>query len=204
MSSKKAAIFVSFLITAGLSACGKGSSGIPGVKDFHAGISDGRLNISLLTTALHWDVGGSVPIPQLDDATLSVQPDLMSTGVIFSLSAPIESILKNSPSFAMSALPDGRAIPGIESGQMHRTDVELGNGFNISLYINSEAFGFFAPLPIKQKGLAKYLKKPVMYWITDSKGNRIGKAYLMPPTSKDGSGMGLMVLLAGMVNQQLL
>lgn len=166
-----------------------------GLQDFHLNVKNGRIHLAFVSTAAQWDVGVTLPVPQLGDATLSIQPDVQSSGVIFGFSAEIDQMLSRSVYFENSALPDGRLIPGVVGGHMRRTDVQVRDDYLVSMYFSNEAFGFYAPIRFSKKEIVKFLFKPLRFWITDPKGNRMGRGYVMPPTSSDGTGAGVMILL---------
>jgi len=175
-----------------IAGCGKGQKTVPGLENFHAGVLQSNLYVNFVSTSLHWDTGLSVPIPGLDDANLSVAPDIESGGTTFQFSIALASLLNQGKPLPLSSLPDGREIPDIEGGQLPRWDLKLKGAMTLSLYLSTDAFGLFVPLDfVSKKGLT--LPWMVSVKITDDRGNLLGKAYAIP--SQDGAGSGLFVLL---------
>jgi hypothetical protein len=169
-----------------LSGCGKGKKGVPGLENFHAGVLQKNLYVSFVATTLQWDQGITVPIPGLDDATLSVAPDLQSSGTVFQFSIGLEALLGGGKPLPVSGLPDGRALPDVQGGALPRWDADV-RGLKLSLYLSDDAFAIFVPLGIKPPWL-------VSVRIEDERGNLLGKAYAIP-SNVGGSGSGLFILL---------
>lgn len=174
------------------SSCGKGSKSIPGIERFHTGVVQSHLYVSFVSTALRWDQGLTLPIPGLDEATVSVTPDLATSGTVFQFSIGLAALLNNGKPLPLSGLPDGRAIPDIQGGTLPRWDAQV-RDLKLSLYLSNDAFGLFVPLSLISK---KGISLPVMISvrIEDERGNILGKGYAIPSNST-GGGSGLFVLL---------
>lgn len=174
--------------------CGKGSKTVPGLERFQAGVLQSRLYVSFVSTSLQWDQGLTLPIPGLDDATVSVAPDLATTGTVFQFSIGLEALLDDGRPLPLAGLPDGRAIPDVQGGQLPRWDAAV-RGLKLSLYLSNDAFGLFVPLKfVSSKGAS--LPFMVAVRIEDERGNLLGKAYAIPPnTGGSSSSSGLFVLL---------
>jgi hypothetical protein len=197
---KKSSLFLLPLLTLGLvlatltTGCGKGKT-LPGLSNLHTDVVAGKFYISFLTTLLQWDTGVTLPIPGLSDASLSVAPDFKSNGVVFQFSVGLSSLIGDAQNgkFPLSALPDGRAIPGVLGGVLPRWDLTLdpSKSYRLSFYLSGEALGLFVPLPIRFPAGAENLM--VSQSIKDSKGNRLGVGYAIPGSGNDQSGLLLLL-----------
>lgn len=173
----------------GGTGCGSGSRKIAGLENFSVGVLQKNLLVSFMTTAVNWDVGASFKIPGLLNSTLGIAPDLSGKGTVFQFVVPLSDLMEGQ-TFPSMGLPDGRPIPDIKGGALPRWDVPISNGPNgmtLSVYLSDEAFGIFAPIPLKV--LAQVSVK-----IEDERGNLLGKAYAIP-LNVSGSGSGLFILL---------
>jgi hypothetical protein len=186
-----AAKYLSLVALLLLSGCGKGKS-VPGLNSFHVGVLQSRLYASFVSTTLHWDVGLTAPIPGLQDSSVSVSPDLASSGTVFQFSIPLGSLLNHGRPLPIEALPDGRPLPDIQGGELPRWDTEI-NGLKLSVYLSNDAFALFVPLNFVAKN-GFTLATQVSVSIEDERGNLLGKAYAIP-VNVSGSGSGLFVLL---------
>jgi len=183
---------------AGVGGCGKGSSSIPGLDRFHAGVMQGRLLISFVATKLTLDEGLSFPVPGLKEAQLAFAPDLASAGTVIQFSAALES--ENAlpgilPPAHLEGLPDGRPLPDIRGGRLPRRALPLGP-IEVSLYLSEETWGVFLPLKLKNSagiGLPWTIRVP----LKDERGNAIGKAYAIPAlaTSQHEDSGGILLLV---------
>ena len=186
------ALALALLCTVMGTGCGKGAKSIPGVERFQAGVVQSHLYVSFVSTALKWDQGLALPIPGLDEATVSVTPDLATSGTVFQFSIGLAALINNEKPLPLSGLPDGRAIPDIQGGTLPRWDSQV-RDLTLSIYLSNDAFGFFVPLSlITKKGFS--LPATVSVKIEDERGNNLGKGYAIPSNSK-GKGSGLFVLL---------
>jgi hypothetical protein len=175
-------------------SCGNGKKGIPGIEDFTVSVLKGRLYVAFVATRLQWDAGVTLPIPGLGDATVSLAPHLSSDGTVFQFQVGIRSIINDGKPLPYSGLPDGRFIPDVAGGEMPRWDFQI-KQVTLSLYLSDDAFGVFIPLDLTG------LTNMVSIFIEDEKGNRLGKAYAIPPAISEasknmsGNGSGVLVLL---------
>jgi hypothetical protein len=184
------AVTVLWLSTAG---CGKGQNSVPGLEKFQAGVLQSRLYVSFVSTTLNWDQGITFPIPGLTDATVSVAPDLTTSGTVFQFSIGLAALLDHAQALPKSGLPDGRALPDIEGGQLPRWDAQVKN-LKLSLYLSDDAFGLFVPLSFISKGVT--LPVMISVQLKDERGNILGKVYAIPSDETQSSSQsGLFVLL---------
>ncbi|MBC7691859.1 MAG: hypothetical protein H7222_08815 [Methylotenera sp.] len=155
-----------------------------------------NLFVSFVSTQLHWDAGITVPIPGLKNSTVSVAPDLNSSGTVFQLSVGLKTLLDDiSVHHELGGFPDGRALPDVATGMLPRWDTDI-HGLKLSVYLSEDAFGLFVPLKlISPKGAVLDLMVSVA--ITDEKGNLLGKAYAIPASSLSSSQptSGIFVLI---------
>jgi hypothetical protein len=173
------------------SGCGTGQT-VPGIKGFSTGVVSKNLYLSFTSTTLKWDEGVTLPIPGLSDSTVSVTPDLMSSGTVFQFSISLDSLLKATPNGQLSGLPGGTPLPGVVSGELPRWDAEIHN-LTVSLYLSSDAFGVFIPLKFMDQA-GNVLGQTVSVPIEDEHGNRLGAVSAIPDSQASGSG-GVFVLL---------
>lgn len=178
------------------SGCGSGRK-VPGLESFHADVMQSRLYVSFVSTTLKWDAGLTVPIPGLDDSTVSVAPDLNSAGTVFQFVIPLATLLNGGRALPLRGLPDGRGIPDIAGGMLPRWDFDVGSSggskFSASAYLSDDVFGLFIPLKFKtKKGVG--LPFLISVEIKDERGNLLGKAYAIPQ-NLSGEGSGLLILL---------
>jgi hypothetical protein len=177
------------VLLVGTLGCGKGAKTVPGLEGFQAGVLKSHLYVSFTSTSLHWDQGLTVPIPGLDDSTISVAPDLTSSGAVFQFSIGVDALIKQGKALPHSGLPDGTPLPDVTGGTLPRWDTQI-KGLKLSLYLSDDAFGLFVPLSfISQKGVS--LPYQVSVSIQDERGNTLGKVFALPGES----GSGLFVLL---------
>ncbi len=180
------------LVVLSLGGCGKGKK-VPGIENFHVGVMKGHLYVSFVSTKLQWDIGATIPIPGINDSSISVAPDLQSLGTVFQVNVSIANVLGQAAGLKLSGLPDGREIPDVDGGKLPRRDFEI-KGLKVSLYLSDNAFGLFIPLDLSNaKGFA--LPRMLSISIEDDRGNRIGKAYAIPMNPMTASGSGILVLI---------
>lgn len=172
--------------------CGKGQTAVPGLDHFRVGVQQSHLYVSFISTTLQWDMGLTVPIPGVDDSTISVAPNLNSPGTVFQFSISLAALLNQGKPLPKTGLPDGRPLPDIQGGVLPRWDSQI-KDLMLSLYLSNEAFGLFVPLQLSSStGVS--LPFMVSVSIQDERGNLLGKAYAIP-SNESGSGSGLFVLL---------
>jgi hypothetical protein len=180
------------LCSISLLSCGKGQSQIPGLENVHIGVLQSRLYASFVSTSLNWDEGVTLPIPGLDDATVSVAPDLNSDGTVFQFSIALSSLTHKAKFYPSSGLPDGQPLPDVRDGVLPRWDVDV-KKLKLSLYLSDDAFALFVPLDfISRKGIT--LPVTVSMTIEDERGNVLGKAYAIA-SGPSGKGSGALILL---------
>jgi hypothetical protein len=194
VSSRPVQAFVLIpLLALALSGCGKGKTPVPGLDDFAVTLLKGRLYVTFLAETVNWDFGATFPIPGLNDAQVSIAPDLNSAGTLFQFSIGLASLLNHGQPLPLSRLPDGRPIPDIKGGMLPRWDADIEKKLKLSLFLSNDAFAFFVPLDfISKTGVT--LPDVISVPIQDEKGNLIGKAYAIP-SNDSGTGSGLFVLL---------
>ncbi|MEK6577863.1 MAG: hypothetical protein AABZ55_01435 [Bdellovibrionota bacterium] len=191
--SRSGVAFTFFLLTSAFifSSCGNGKK-VPGLEGFHTGVVQKRLYVSFISKTLQWDVGLTIPIPGLRDATVSVAPDLSSDGTVFQFSIGLEALLNHGQAFPLTGLPDGRPLPDIQGGVLPRWDVDI-KKLRMSLYLSNDAFGIFVPLAfLDQNGVG--LPVQISVDIEDERGNRLGRVYALP-MNINRTGSGLFILL---------
>jgi hypothetical protein len=161
------------------------------MQDFAVSVLKGRLYVTFLAETINWDFGATFPIPGLEDATVSIAPDLSSSGTLFQFSIDLASLVDHGQALPLSGLPDGRDLPDIVGGKLPRWDAKF-KDLTLSLYLSKDAFGLFVPISFTYKGLT--LPVMISVSINDEKGNLLGKAYAIP-SNLSGTGSGLFVLL---------
>jgi hypothetical protein len=177
-----------------ITGCGQGKKGIPGIDDFTVSILKQRLHVAFVATRIHWNVGATFPVPGLGDATLSIAPHLSSDGTVFQFQVGISTIVNKGEPLSFSGLPDGRPLPDVVGGQMPRWDAPT-ERITLSLYLSDDAFAVFIPLDLAG------LTQTVSIFIEDEQGNRLGKAYAVPPPDTRNEG-GIFLLLPFIVKPQ--
>ena len=188
---------ICFAFALGATSCGSGKNSIPGVPTFSVGVVQNNLIASFVASDLNTTVGGSIPIPDLTGATVSMSPYLPTDGgpikgTLFSFDIDLTAL--SSSSSADAGLPDGRPLPDVTGGQLPRWSFQIGGatGETIYLYLADEAFAIFVPLPLESNGVT--LGSTISATFTDEHGNVVGKIYAIPSVS-NGNSSGLLVLL---------
>ncbi len=171
--------------------CGRGRK-IPGLENFHADVLQSSLYVSFVATQLKLDQGLTAPIPGLNDATVSVSPDLNSDGTVLQFTVPLASLLNQGRPLPALGLPDGRGLPDIAGGRLPRWDFKI-DQLSMSAYLSDDAFGLFIPILFKTKTGIK-LPYLISVSVQDERGNKLGKAYAIPANAS-GDGSGVLILL---------
>jgi hypothetical protein len=158
-------------------------------------VLEGRLHVSFVSSTLQWGGAITLPIPGLDDASISVAPDYFSKGTRFQFAIGLKALLEQDKPLLLSGLPDGRPLPDITDGVLPRWDGEI-KGFPLSLYLSRDAFGIFIPLSFTAGGVS--LPMMISLAIKDERGNILGKAYAVPNNiHKKGSGLFILLPYLG-------
>lgn len=190
---------IGVVLLGSVAGCGQGqgsSTTIPGIDNFTLQVLDQQLYVSFVATALNWNEGISTAIPGLNGATVSISPDLQSSGTVFQFAIGLDTILGNSNGQGQPAgLPDGSMIPDITTGVLPRWEVTI-NKYSFYLYLSDDAFGIYLPLPmINAQGEA--LTGTVSLPINDDRGNLLGKVYAVPSATAGDSGVLLLLPYLG-------
>jgi hypothetical protein len=189
LASRGLASLTLIAVATSMAGCGKGAKSVAGLDNFHMGVLDGKLVVSFLSETLHLNGGGSFPIPGLKDATLGINPDLQSTGTVFTFSVDPTTLASSLSSGGKSVgLPGGQPIPDVTGGTLPEWDVKVA-GADVSLYLSNDIFGFFVPMTFLQA-----LPATVSQDIDDSHGNILGRVYAIPAAGS-GSESGLLILV---------
>jgi hypothetical protein len=193
-------------LAAGAIGCGGGFK-IPGVDGLYAGIAGDYLVVSFSTNTFNTDVGLTVPIPGLAHSEFSLSPTLKGRGTLIQFNVHLEDIVTQSTvstsAIERAGLPDGRRLPDpdIKDGQLPRLDLKLG-GVPLNFYFSESHFGFFMPVRITlPKGF--FTPFQIVIVIKDRKGKRLGRLYVVPPSSS-GGGSGLFISMPVKATQSAL
>lgn len=191
-----AILATSLLLSTG---CGSGNS-VGGLKGFGAQVLSNNLYVSFTATHLNITAGGGIPIPGISGSLFSITPALSGGGAVFAITVPISSLAGLNSSYAESGFPDGRPLPDVLNGQLPRYDVTL-FGLDISLYINTDAFGIFIPIKLFSSSGNVPLPTEISIEIKDERGNLIGKAYAIPGGGKNETGIFILLPFLGQAPQ---
>lgn len=155
-----------------------GEAGLDGMGTFTYAIAKGRASVSVVFEDLHLDQGVTIPLSRPVGAFVELAPDLKTMGTLFMISVPLESLFQGTGDLPWVGLPDGRPIPGVTNGVLGALTVNLPVLGTIFLYMGTDVFGIFFPIPLPT------LPAMVSFKISDEKGNLLGVLYGIPKSAK--------------------
>lgn len=155
-----------------------GDSTIDGLGKFTYAIVGGRASLSIVFDNLQIDAGVVIPLARPAGAFIEMSPDFFTLGTLFKISVPVASLFQGNGDLTQIGLPDGRPLPGVKNGMLGALVANLPVLGNVFLYMGSDVFGIFFPLPLPNV--------PVMvtFKIRDDKGNLLGILSGIPKGAK--------------------
>ncbi|MCB9061337.1 MAG: hypothetical protein H6622_07435 [Halobacteriovoraceae bacterium] len=144
-----------FTITSlGLFSVGCGGDGgshrnftIPGVNGPTIHLQQDKILISMVMEKIQVDGGLRYSIPKYPNSSIELGPDFQSDGTLLSFSIDLDDVFSgNANQLDPQALPGGRAIPGVASGQLPAVAFTIEKFENVSIYLGPKVFAIFIPI----------------------------------------------------------
>lgn len=167
---------------------------IPGVKGPRVNIQDGKVILSIELTGIDLPVGLTVPIPKLDQSTVTVAPSFGEDGSFNGTLIKVAFDLRDveNDEFRVvphQTLPDGRDFPFLIDGTLPALAVNIPKALDTTFYASQKVFGFFLPIKIPSD-----FQLSVHYRIKVN-GKKYGIVSLIHADEETQEGSGLIVLL---------
>lgn len=189
--NKFAKLLLLLVLSISVAACGKksasGDANIEGVSQYKFAIANGAATLSVVFDSMKLDAGARIPLQTPAGAFIELTPDFASGGTLFVISTPLTSLFSGTNGLPFVGLPDGRVLPGVLSGTLAATAVNLPIFGLTYLYMGADVFGIFVPLALPNVPVMVSTK------MRDERGNIIGAIYGIPKGSK-GTISGVLFL----------
>jgi len=189
------------LIVLATAACGKGSRKnikIEGVEGPTVNFIDNKLTMAVVLKEAQIDFGARIPVPYMPNSFLEVGPDFQSNGYLINVGVDPRDVAalakENVNILDPGALPGGRPLPGVASGELPSLAVQVPKLENIVFYVGPTLLGVFVPVKLPWKD---YMGTFRFY---DGAGDAIGNISVVGQDTQGlNSGFLLLINLRGKV-----